>query len=401
MQSSRSKLTRCQQPFTRKAASIACRLKLRSAHFKLALASVLIAFPASMFVSGPLFDVRAAKPSAPLHILSIPYYSVKGDWESLLTLDNTSHGPLIASLTLYSLDGTALQLPDVLLQPSGVEVIQLGRLIPEFRGGSQFQEGSVEMRFNSDDGMALAPQLTVSDSVHGLSFDIEPSMELKSSTLESLWWSLDEKTGARVMLSNTTAGRLDAQINIEWRGIVIPAPGISLSAHQTTVLDIGSLLKSLNISAKGIESGGISITHSGAAGALIAQGVVEDPGRRFASNLNFFDPAAQKTSVLDGSGLMLGHPSLGDAFNESLFYTPQLVLRNRSKANQTATVTVRYTGNGREGAKALPAGGSAPHEVRMVDFRKLVAGLRNISVRSAGLEVASTGVPGSLIAMLT
>ncbi len=77
-------------------------------------------------------------------------------------------------------------------------------------------------------------------------------MGFKSSTLETLWWSPDDKTSGQIMLSNTTAEKLDAHLNIEWRGIVMPTPALSLSAHQTMVLDIEKLLKGLGVKAKGI-----------------------------------------------------------------------------------------------------------------------------------------------------
>lgn len=224
-----------------------------------------------MFVARPFLRSQASTPLAPQHFLSIPYYSVKGDWDSILTLNNSVSSPLAASIILYSLDGNALQLPNVSLLANDVATVRLSELVAQSGDGrGQFQEGSIELRFNHDDGMALASQLTVLDSNHGLSFDIEPPMGFKSSTLESLWWSLDDKTSGQIMLSNTTAEKLDAHLNIEWRGIVMPTPALSLSVHQTIVLDIEKLLKDLGVKAKGIERGGISIMHSGSPSALLA-----------------------------------------------------------------------------------------------------------------------------------
>src|SRR3989442_9836122 len=63
----------------------------------------------------PLVRARQSSTTAGPHVLSMPYYSAKGDWDSVLTLNNATHNSLTASLTLYSLDGTALPLPDVSL----------------------------------------------------------------------------------------------------------------------------------------------------------------------------------------------------------------------------------------------------------------------------------------------
>jgi hypothetical protein len=167
------------------------------------------------------------------------------------------------------------------------------------------------------------------------------------------------------------------------------------------VLEIERLLKDLNISSKGIERGGLSITHDGPPGALIARGVVVNKERHFACNLNFVDPAGQKNSILNGTGLMLARPAAGSFFPESSFFTPQLTLKNASTSSHTATVTVTYTANGRAESKKLPTLSLAPHEVRAVDFTHFVAGLRNVSVSSAGLEIRSSGAPGTLIGALS
>lgn len=315
-------------------------------YFTLLVGFSLLATAAICFTARNGFRAKAARPQTPLHILSIPYYSIKGDWDSVLTLNNSAHEPLTAPLTLYSLDGRPLQLSDVSLREHESIRLRLSELVAQSTASrGQFQEGSIELRFNNNDGMALAPQLTVWDRNHGLSFDMEPPMGFKSSNLEGLWWSLDDKTNGQVALSNTTSESLDVQVNVEWRGVVIPASPIPLAAHQTMVLEIEKLLKDLNISARGIERGGLSITHSGAPGALIAQGVVMNKERRIASNLNFVDPAGQKNSVLNGTGLMLARTT-GSLFPENSFFTPQLTLKNASTSPQTATVTVTYTANG-------------------------------------------------------
>jgi hypothetical protein len=340
--------------------------------------------------------------SDPLHIASIPYYSIKGDWDSVLTLNNSAHGPLTASITLYALDGTPLPLPDVELQAHGLAGLRLSESI---RSSSvaieRFAEGSIELRFNSQDGMALAPQLTVADRNQGLSFDSEPAMGLKSSTLEGLWWSEDEKTSGQVALSNTTADNLNVQVGIEWHSIVIPSSPISLVKHQTVVLDIAQLLRDLHIASKRIEKGGLTISHNGAPGALIAQGVVFNKEKRRASNLNFSDPAGVKNNVLNGSGLMLGHPAAGSGFAEGAFFVPRLTLKNASKVPQTAAVTVSYTANGRARDKALPRISIASHEVRSVDFTPIVTGLGQMSVSGAGLKIEATGGAGTLVAALS
>lgn len=348
----------------------------------------------------PLVRAGRSSTTPSLHVLSMPYYSTKGDWDSVLTLNNATHNSLTASLTLYSLDGAALPLPDVSLGSDFHIALRLSDLIAKAQSGSRFQEGSIELRFNGN-MMDLGAQLTVSDAKHGLSFDMEPPMAFKSSTLEGLWWSADIKTRGQVMLSNTTSTDLNLLMNTEWHGSVIPAQPISLSAHQTVVLEIEDLLKNIDIKAKGIERGGLSITHNGAPGALIAHGVVQNKEARFASNLSFTDPAARKSSVLNGTGLMLAHPASTSVFPNASSFVPYLALRNASSVGQTTSVTVQYTAAGQAHSESLPIVSLAPHEVRMVDFSALLSSLGNTLIDDAGLRIESSGSAGTLIAQLS
>ncbi len=371
----------------------------RSASKLLFMATAAIIF-AVLILLIPM--ARAGKPrtSTGLHLLSLPYYLAKGDWDSILTLNNATHNSVTASLTLYSLDGAVLPLPDVLLGSDFHVALRLSDLIAKAPIRGRFQEGSIELRFNGE-MMDLGAQLTVSDSKHGLAFDMEPPMVFKSSTLEGLWWSRDSKTSGEVMLSNTTSRSLDLLVNVEWQGSMIPAQPISLSGHQTVVLEIEDLLRDVHTDAKGIGIGGLSITHNGPPGALIAHGVVQNKEAHFASNLNFIDPAAQKSSVLNGTGLMLAHPASTSVFPNVPFFAPYLVLKNASALGQTTVVTVQYTEAGQAHSQALPVVSLAPREVRMVDFAALIAALSDSSIDDAGLKIESSGAAGTLIAQLT
>jgi len=371
---------------------------------------LLFVISAAVFSSWWARPQTAANPNIPasLRILFLPYYSVKGDWDSKLTLNNSLPQPLTASATLYSLKGNALALPDFSLSSSQSITLLLSDLVRQAKGSQNFQEGSIELRFTGVPG-ALGPQLTVYDLKHGLSFDVEPAGGFRSSTLEGLWWSLpdeqesgeDEKTSARVMLANTTNQDIKVLLNLEWRGGVIPGPPISMSPHQTVVIEIDKLLDQLHIHRQGIERGGLSLSHNGSPGALIAHGVILNRTRGFASNLNFVDPAAQSSSVLEATGLLLAHPDPGLSFSSASFFSPILALKNASSSAQTATVTVQYAADGRFQTQTLPPMNFAPHDVRFADFSSLLDSLRNASVQSAGLKVEFAGTPGSLIGALS
>src|SRR6266404_3652041 len=380
---------------------LAARVPMRIASSKFLAAFLLVTLSISVFAVRFRPAARAATASGPEHVLSFAYYSIKDDWDSTLTLNNSSVIGLVTTVTVYSLDGRALTLPTLEVKANSNIAVSLRDFISRTSQTGQFQEGIIDVRFNSDDSMAIAPQLTVWDAAHGLSFDVEPPMMPMSSTWEGLWWSLDAKTSGQVMLSNTTDKPLKSVVNVEWRGTSVQGREVSLSGHQTAVLDIKEILSDLQIEAQGIERGGLSITHNGMPGAVIVQGVILKKESRFSSNLLFVDPAMQKNSVLNGTGLMLAHPASGSAFPETSFFTPQLALRNVSGSSQKASVTVRYAVDGVSKTKSLPEITIAPHDVQMGDFSSLMSDVRNAHVTAAGLTIESSGAPGTLVAALS
>ena len=367
----------------------------------LGAAVFFVIISAGLLVSQTLFQAQASV--EPNHFISIPYYSIQGNWNSTLTLNNAEHDPLTVSVTLFSLNGYLLELAPVSLKPNSSAVLRLNEAIARSRSKSrgEFQEGNIKLGFYSANPMALGPQVTVSDPSHGLSFDMEPPMGLKSSFLEGLWWSLDEKTSGQVILTNTIDQKLDFQLDIQWQGGIFSKRIDSLSSHQTKVLDIAKLLEELRIDAKGIGQGGISITHNGTPGALIAHGVILNKERRFSSNLVFIDPSGQKTSVLNGTGLMLGNPGSGAGFPEGSFFTPHLVLKNTLRLSQEAKVTVVYKSGGSLQTRLLPAISLAPQEVNSIDFSALMRTLGKVSVDAAQIKIECSGGVGSLVASLS
>src|ERR1044072_6668428 len=374
--------------------------QLESATPKVLILVLLIALLTPVYSVRLNFHAQAAQSALPEHVAPIAYYSLKDDWDSTLTLNNAASEPVNTAVVLYSINGKAWQMPEILIQAHDSTTIRLREFANSSNEPNEFQEGSLEVHFNSLDGMAIAPQLTVSASARQLSFDLEPPMHFKSSRLEGLWWSFDKTSSGQVMLCNTTGQNLDASVNMEWEGSVIPALSTSLAAHQTRVLKVEELLQNLQIDAKGIGSGGLSITHSGAPGALIAAGVVMSQKRNLASNLNFIDPAAEKVSALDATGVLIGHPAAATALPSDAFFTPKLLLKNIADVKQTATVKMNISATGKFKNKAMPPIKLAPHEVRAVDLSRLSAALSDVSVEGAGIALEHAGEPGSLVASL-
>ncbi len=134
---------------------------------------------------------------------------------------------LTASCTLFALDGSPLALPDVLLQPFQNKAVSLKALTSQSSDPVRFQEGSVQVTFTGP-SMGIGAQLTIADVVHGVSFDMEPPMGLASARLEGLWWSIDQNTSGEVMISNTSALNVNANLTLEWKGTAYPPRAIPL-----------------------------------------------------------------------------------------------------------------------------------------------------------------------------
>jgi len=332
--------------------------------------------------------------------MAFPYYTTQDNWEATLTLNNPTPNPLQAFITLYSLDGQPLVLPAQTVPAKKYLRLPLSNLISQARVNGHFKEGSLTVGFIGPMN-GIGAQLTVADLRNGYSFDMEPPMGFKSSRLEGVWWSQNDKTSGQVMLCNTTTQPLNVELNVDWQASALTAPAISLAAHQTTVVYLDKLLKDVHVNNEGIGQGGLSITHNGPAGALIAHGFIQSKTGRYVSNLDFIDPAGEMSSVLEARGLMLGYPASTTVFPAPSYFTPVLALRNASATAQTATVTMQYTASGNSQATQLPAVTLAPHEVKMVNFSPVLQVLGNTPVDDAGLKIESSGEAGTLIAQLT
>jgi len=109
----------------------------------------------------------------------------------------------------------------------------------------------------------------------------------------------------------------------------------TLAAHETRLLDLQSDV--IN-HANGAMSryGGISITYSGSPGTLYARGMAQNLASGYSLPIQFSDPAAAKSSRLQGVGLRLGLAG-GEALS------PVAVVRNVGTTNTTVTGRVSYT----------------------------------------------------------
>jgi len=258
--------------------------------------------------------------------------------------------------------------------------------------GPQFQEGSVQI-FHHGRDLVLGAQVFITDEARSLSFEeklVEP-VTFKSSRLEGLWWLPGPRGKVLLAVSNVMNAQTSATITVHGeRPTRNTQTLISLAPHETRVLDVQRDLTGHEQGAIA-QFGGISITHSGINGAVIARGFALDADAGYSLAVQFSEPAAAKSLKLQGAGLRVGQAG-GSRLS------PVFITRNVGDATTTVTGRLPFTAaNGSVSNIALPELRLAPGEMSVVDASQAVraAGLTG-DTDYTGVEFEYTGTPGSV-----
>jgi hypothetical protein len=215
----------------------------------------------------------------------------------------------------------------------------------------------------------------------------EPAREFRSSQLEGVWWLHSNKSGVRLALSNTTDSPLSATAAVERKEPI----AFTLKPHETRVIDLQE--PGRDQGDKIAKIGGISIKHSGAPGAVIADGFVQEPWAGYSNVIEFVDPQTAESAQLDGAGLRIGNVA-----GEEL--TQTAAVRNVGATASTVTGRIPYTLiDGSRQEVLLPELHLGPGEVREIDLNKFIKrSVQGQGVAAAGLEFSYSTAPGSVIA---
>ena len=326
------------------------------------------------------------------HTLAASYYSVKAGLESTLMLSNQGLSEMPVRVSLFSRDGHQFDLPAISLTGHEVRAINLGEYIQQ---GTPFEDGNLQVEYQGKK-LELGGVATIADAGRRIIFEeelVEPAKAFASSRLEGIWWRPGHKTETQLALSNTSNSPLSVKVTTTGPGHSHTTTiSTTLDAHQTRLLRSGASDENESLDLKGTV-GGISITHSGPPGALVAYGFSEDPSEGFSTIIDFSDPQKAKTARLDGAGLRIG-----DIAGQRL--SQLAAVRNISSTPVTVSGRIPYTlANGRQETAELEDLQLAPGEAREINLRPIISrATRRREVMSAGLEFKSSGAPGSIIA---
>ncbi len=326
------------------------------------------------------------------HLLVGTYYSVKNGFTAKLLLNNKGPDPLTASPTLFSMSGQRFDAPPVTISGQSFQMIDMSAWINV--AGPQFEEGSIQV-FHVGKDLVLGAQVYLVDEAHSLSFDekLVETNTFKSSGLEGLWWLPSQNGQVLLVLSNNSDAAVNATVNAN--GQTPSRSGVEnvlLAAHETRTLDIQS---DVIQHANGAMSrfGGISVNYSGSPGTLYARAMAQDLSIGYSLAIQFSDPAAGKSSQLQGVGLRLGF-----AGGEALI--PMAVVRNVSSSNTTVTGRVSYTDRaGTTNVFPMEALHLSPSELVTVDLGQLLRQHGHHQPDAVGgLELEYSTPKGSVIA---
>jgi len=322
------------------------------------------------------------------YTLIASYYSLRNNLTATLMLNNKGALPLTVTPTFFNLNGTRLELAPLTVNAASYREIDLRELLAN--AGDEFREGSLQVLYQGKK-MQLGSQIKLFDSANSLLFEEQmfvPAMKHISSRLESVWWLPTPNCDTKFVLSNTTDAPVTATVKVDGTTPQQQEPvSVQLNSHQTRVLDLvgnpGAVLQN---------EGGISISHSGAPGAVLARMLVSRPNKGFSSVVNFVDPEMTASSKWHGAGLRLGRFG-GEQLNQIL------VARNASDQPTTVSGRIPYTNqNGNVVSVTVPQVNIAPRATKIVNLREILESANvPASVNFAGLEFDYSTARGSVV----
>jgi len=321
--------------------------------------------------------------------VSATYYILNDGLTTTLMLNNKGPQPIQATPTFYSLAGTRLTLAPITVPATSYIDVDMHELLSG--AGAEFWEGSLKISY-SGISLQLGAQVKMVDEQNGLIWaeQLVYGSKFVSSRLEALWWLPFQNTETKVVVSNTSSDTITATLNVDGTSPHQSAPlQISLAPWETRVLDI---LRDIAGHQNGhIHSeGGISITHTGAPGAVLARMFIAKRNKGYSAAVNFVDPEATASQRWHGSGLRFRNLNGAQL-------TPVIAVRNTGGQASRVNGKIIYTQpNGDAATINLPQRTIDPGTTRVFNLQSFINGLP-ASVTYGGIEIEYDTPKGSII----
>jgi hypothetical protein len=249
-------------------------------------------------------------------------------------------------------DGTQFPLHPIVLEPSGVAVVDINHelaALPAELQAHRSEYGIVDVRYSWHWEGAITAEVQSVDANRSLSYTSslypEAQATIKPQVIEGLWWRLNEKTGAFLRVTNTTVS--PQKVNLAVLGARPTSSSkskhVSLAPGETRMLDLSDLMRQISGG-----SGGLRLTFTAPLGGIVADGGMEDAAEGFSATLNLTptrEPRRPKPETMvrmASVGVMLGKPDPSDQFPQQIRFHPYTYLRNVSTAKRMISVGANY-----------------------------------------------------------
>ncbi|QYO65502.1 hypothetical protein [Leptolyngbya sp. 7M] len=327
----------------------------------------------------------------PTYGVSATYYKLGTNLTTTLMLNNKGPEPILAMPRIYSLTGTRLHLAPISVPATSYLDIDMNELLAA--AGPDFREGSLKINYQGGD-YQLGAQVKMMNEQNGLIWaeQLVYTSKFVSNKLENVWWLPTENMETRLVVSNTSYSSVTVTLSVDGTTPHQSVPiQITLARSETRVLDIMADLVG-SPSAVLHNKGGVSITHTGNPGAVLARMFVAKPSHGYSASLPFIDPENTTSQKWHGNGLRL--KNLNGA---SL--TPLLIARNTSDQISRIRGKIPYTRpNGEMAAVNVPVTNISPSSTRIINLQNLLNGANvPASVNHAGIELEYDTPKGTLI----
>jgi hypothetical protein len=347
--------------------------------------------------------------------MDFAYYSLRDGFDSTLHLVSSSPSPISFTIFIYNLGGESAKSRTLIIQPQQSLSVDVRGLLSHAE--ERFEEGSISVRYEAKEPMALLGQVTIQNSDRHLVFESrmtenDPGMSEIPPVLHSLWWGIGRHRDAVFAVSNVSDEPAEADIFLDFKGAKHNGGLIKFGEHETKLLSIKELLHHVhqehNLSGEEdaerdevVHQGGISIVFRGPGpkmATLIAQGRIVDPATGFSTTLDFFSP--QSSKAFHTTGLPIGIPAQDSPFAGMGSFMPHVLMRNLSATSQTFNITAEYRGiNGPERFRLKP---QVVNAYSTVDFSlQSVLNRLPLPLPFVSLKIEHSGPAGTALVQVT
>jgi len=245
-----------------------------------------------------------AQTSPPPQVRYSAYWSTMDGNNSQIIVRNANRVESVSiSVSLRLSSGDEFVFDELEVEAQGNRAVDVRQLLE--KRGVRAAWGSATITYRQPNNKAVMVETIVEDVRKSISYTV-PSYERAGygRRLYGLYWTPAPTTELYVALQNTSGSPLTVRPSLQTAEGIIEMPPVSLSAHQSTVLELPEDARLRGLWARE-RSGAFILTYDGPGGALNTAAWLEDEHSGFSTSMTLADPSAVKTRSLYGTQMFL------------------------------------------------------------------------------------------------